>query len=167
MRKTFREQRSPDYWASRWDNIQVDAPAQGHDRYPLLHAEMVVGRPLGEILELGCGAGRLVRHYHGKGVKIVGVDNIAGAIRKLHECDTTLNVIHADARRLPFETDRFATVLCFGVYHSLEDDVPLAIQETFRVLKPGGRLCAEFRADTLHNRLIDRYMKGNGVQNSI
>ena len=160
MRKTFREQRSPDYWASRWDSIPADAPAQGHDRYPLLYSDMAVGHPPGEVLELGCGAGRLVRHYHMKGVQIVGVDNVKAAIRKLRECDPTLNVMHADARNLPFDTGRFSTVLCFGVYHSLEDDVPAAVQETFRVLKPGGRLCAEFRADTLHNRLIDRYKQG-------
>ena len=93
-------------------------------------------------------------------VKIVGVDNVAAAIRKLQDCDETLNVIQADARNLPFETGRFASVLCFGVYHSLEDDIPAAVKETFRVLKPGGRLCAEFRADTLHNRLIDQYKQG-------
>jgi SAM-dependent methyltransferase len=162
MRKTFREQRSPEYWSSRWDSIPVDAPAQGHDRYPLLYADMVVGNPPGEVLELGCGAGRLVRHYHQKGLQIIGVDNVAAAVRKLQECDPSLQVVHADALALPFQTGRFATVLCFGVYHSLEDDVPAAIRETFRVLMPGGRLCAEFRSDTLHNRLIDRYKQGRG-----
>ena len=162
MRKTFREQRSPEYWASRWDSIPVDAPAQGHDRYPLLFANLVVGSPPGEVLELGCGAGRLVRYYHQSGVKITGVDNVEAAVRKLQACDPSLNVVHADARSLPFESGRFATVLCFGVYHSLEDDVPAVISETFRVLMPGGRLCAEFRSDTLHNRLIDWYKQGRG-----
>jgi hypothetical protein len=35
------------------------------------------------------------------------------------------------------------------------------VSETFRVLRPGGRLCAEFRSDSLHNRMID-YYKGRG-----
>lgn len=162
MRKTLRAQRSPEYWRSRWERIPVDEAAQGHDRYPLLYANMVVGKPPGEVLELGCGAGRLVRYFHQQGVAIVGVDSVASAIRKLHERDPSLSVVNADARTLPFEAGRFATVLCFGVYHSLENDVLSAIQETFRVLMPGGRLCAEFRSDTLHNRLIDHLKRGRG-----
>jgi SAM-dependent methyltransferase len=157
MRKTYRERKSPEYWTSRWNQIPVDAPAGGHDCYPLLYANMVVCDQDGEVLELGCGPGRLVRHYHAKGVKIVGVDNVTAAITKLQACDPQLNVVNADARALPFETGRFATALCFGVYHSLEDDVAAAISETFRVLRPGGRLCAEFRSDSLHNRMIDYY----------
>ncbi len=161
MRKTYREKKSPEYWNSRWNQIPVDAPAEGHDRYPLLYANMVVRDGDGEVLELGCGPGRLLRYYHAKGTRIVGVDNVEAVITKLQACDPALRVVHADARTLPFETGRFGTVLCFGVYHSLEDDVPAAIGETFRVLRPGGRLCAEFRSDSLHNRMIDSY-KGFG-----
>jgi SAM-dependent methyltransferase len=161
MRKTYREKKSPDYWISRWNQIPVDAPAEGLDRYPLLYANMVVRDRDGEVLELGCGAGRLLRYYHAKGTRIVGVDNVAPVIAKLQACDPQLRVVHADARTLPFETGRFTTVLCFGVYHSLEDDVTVSISETFRVLRPGGRLCAEFRSDSLHNRMID-YYKGRG-----
>ena len=163
MRKTYRARKSPEYWTSRWTQIPVDAPAEGHDSYPLLYANMVVRDRDGEVLELGCGAGRLVRYYHAKGTKIVGVDNVAAAITKLQACDSQLHVVHADARTLPFETGQFTTVLCFGVYHSLEDerDIAAAISETFRVLQPGGRLCAEIRSDSLHNRMID-YYKGAG-----
>jgi SAM-dependent methyltransferase len=74
-----------------------------------------------------------------------------------------LKVVQADARALPFLEGSFDVVLCFGVYHSLESGVELALAETFRVLRPGGRLCAEFRADSLHNRLID-ICKGGGSQ---
>lgn len=161
MRKTYREKKSPEYWTSRWNQIAVDAPAEGHDCYPLLYANSVVGDDAGEVLELGCGPGRLLRHYHAKGTKIVGVDNVAAVLTKLQACDPQLRVVHADGRTLPFGSGHFTTVLCFGVYHSLEDDVPAAISETFRVLRPGGRLCAEFRSDSLHTRLID-YYKGLG-----
>jgi SAM-dependent methyltransferase len=161
MRKTYREKKSAEYWTTRWNEIPVDAPAEGHDSYPLLYANIVVRDRDDEVLELGCGAGRLLRYYHSKGAKIVGVDNVAAAITKLQACDPELRVVHADARTLPFETERFTTVLCFGVYHSLEYDVAAAISETFRVLRRGGRLCAEFRSDSLHNRMID-YYKGLG-----
>lgn len=160
MRKTYRERKSSEYWTSRWNQIPVDAPAEGHDSYPLLYADMVVRDCDGEVLELGCGPGRLVRYYHANGIKIVGVDNVAAVITKLRASDPGLHVVQADARSLPFETGRFTTALCFGVYHSLEYDVADAISETFRVLQPGGWLCAEFRSDTVHNRMIDYYKQG-------
>jgi SAM-dependent methyltransferase len=162
MRKTLRAKRADNYWALRWANIPVDAPAQGHDRYPLFHADLVVGEGSGPILELGCGAGRLVRHYHERGLNIIGVDNIKVAIQKLKQCDDNLDVRHADATALPFADGYFSTVLCFGVYHSLENDVGKAIQETFRVLRPGGQLAAEFRSDSVHNWLIDKFKTRRG-----
>jgi len=160
MRRTLREQRTPDYWATRWNKIPVDEPAEGHDRYPLLYSDRVVGRMRGDVLELGCGAGRLLRYYHQNSWNIVGADNVAPVVEKLKKADGTLNVVCADARKQPFESDTFATILCFGVFHSLEDGISEATEETFRVLKPGGFLCAEFRADTLHNRLIDWFKQG-------
>jgi SAM-dependent methyltransferase len=161
MRKTYRDKKPADYWTKRWNAIPADAPAEGEDRYPLLYSNMVITRPDGAVLELGCGPGRLVRYYHARGVEIIGVDSIAAVVQKLKACDPELNVVHADARALPFEDDRFEVALCFGVYHSLDHDASKAVAETFRVLRPGGRLCAEFRADSLHNRLIDMY-KGWG-----
>lgn len=161
MRKTYREKKSSAYWISRWNQIPIDEPAEGLDRYPLLYANLAVRDSVGEVLELGCGPGRLLRYYHAKGVRIVGADNVAAVVTKLKAFDPGLSVVHADARTLPFEGGRFTTVLCFGVYHSLEGDIAAAISETFRVLQSGGHLCAEFRSDSLHNRVID-YFKGRG-----
>jgi len=166
MRKSLRARRADQYWIDRWTATSVDAPAAGVDRYPLIYANKAVDTgPAGELLELGCGPGRLLRYYHSEGIPIVGVDNVSIAISKLREADPSLNVVNADARALPFADRRFAVVLCFGVFHSLEVEVEKAVSEAFRVLRPGGVMCAEFRADNVHNLLIDLY-KGQGGANA-
>lgn len=162
MRKTFRARRADQYWTDRWSATPVDAPAEGLDRYPLLYANMAVDdKETGEVLELGCGPGRLLRYYHGKGIRIVGVDNVNVAVENLRAADSTLDVVQADARALPFVDGQFSVILCFGVFHSIELDVEKALREAFRVLRPGGIMCAEFRADNVHNLLIDLH-KGRG-----
>ena len=162
MRKTYRDKKPLDYWTDRWKKIQTDSMAEADDCYPLLYANKAVTKNhRGQVLELGCGPGRLLRYYHMNCVDIVGVDFVDTVIHKLRATDAELKVTYADARELPFDDCRFSAVLCFGVFHCLEDDVSIAVSEAFRVLKPGGKLCAEFRADSIHNRLIDFY-KGNG-----
>lgn len=157
MRKTYRDRQSTDYWNARWEEIPADSPAKCHDRYPLLYANKVVGPHCGTVLELGCGPGRLLRYYSMQGINIIGVDNVATVLSKLRASDQSLRLVCADARALPFRDGQFDSILCFGVYHTIELNPSAAVGETFRVLRSGGRLCAEFRADSLHNRLIDLY----------
>lgn len=161
MRLTYRDKSTAAYWDRRWAQLPVDRPAGGADRYPLAHAERLVRDVDGPLLELGCGPGRLLRNYHQRGFDILGVDSVEEVVRKLDAYEPGLRAAHADARALPFEDARFGGVLCFGVFHSLENGVGKAIAETYRVLRPGGSLCAEFRADSLHNLIID-YYKGRG-----
>jgi SAM-dependent methyltransferase len=56
---------------------------------------------------------------------------------------------------LRFEDGTFDCVLAFGLYHNLLENLDLAVQETFRVLNSGGRVCASFRADNLQTRMTD------------
>jgi len=46
--------------------------------------------------------------------------------------------------------------LAFGLYHNLETGLDDAVNESWRVLEKGGRICASFRADNLQTRLTDR-----------
>lgn len=161
MRLTYRDKNTAAYWDRRWAELPVDLPAAGVDRYPLAHAERLVRDVDGPLLELGCGPGRLLRNYHQRGFDIFGVDSVEEVVRKIHAFNPGLHVMHADARALPLEDGTFGGVLCFGVFHSLAEGAGKAVSEAYRVLRPGGSLCAEFRADSLHNLAID-YFKGRG-----
>ncbi len=155
MRITYRSKGVKEYWAARWEDIPVDAPMENVGVYPLKYAEMTVKHRDGRILEAGCGAGRILRYYHDRGYDIVGIDFIEVAIEKLKAIDPSLQVAVGDITHLQFDDTSFDYVLAFGLYHNLEHGLDKAIQETHRILKPGGAVCASYRADNLQTRLTD------------
>src|SRR5262245_595033 len=67
MRVTYRKANNKDYWTKRWADIPADQPMQNHNAYPLKYAELTVTAKDRPILEAGCGAGRILRYYHGLG----------------------------------------------------------------------------------------------------
>lgn len=155
MRITYRRSDNKAYWTKRWSDIDSDEPMENRDAYPLKYAEMVAAKN-GPILEAGCGAGRILRYYHDLGYDITGIDFIDVAIDKLHKADPSLKAEVGDVTALRFPDGSFRYVLAFGLYHNLEEAaLRKAIAETRRVLQPGGRVCASFRADNIQTRLSD------------
>ena len=159
MRVSYRTRSTKDYWESRWTDIQPDRAMDNRDAYPLKYAELTVKDKEGAILEAGCGAGRILRYFHDKGHKCIGIDYIKIAIDKLKNEDNSLQVEVADITSLRFPNDTFRYVLAFGLYHNLENGLQQAINETSRVLENDGLVCASFRADNIQNRLIDAWTK--------
>ncbi|MBI3609123.1 MAG: class I SAM-dependent methyltransferase [Nitrospirae bacterium] len=79
----------------------------------------------GSLLDVGCGPNALVKQY-GRGV---GVD-----VHPWHGVD-----VLCDTTRLPFRNDAFDTVSMLACLNHIEAKEPV-LQETRRVLKPGGHL---------------------------
>jgi SAM-dependent methyltransferase len=159
MRATYRSHGgNRDYWQSRWDNTDVDSGALNLDRYPGKYAEntLSLDRPDGPVLEAGCGAGRVLRYYHGHGVDIVGMDFIATILAEIARVDRSIPLFSGDIKALPVPDDTFSAVLAFGLYHGLETGLEKAFAETRRVMKTGGILCASMRLDNFQNKMTDR-----------
>ena len=146
-----------DYWQRRWDGVAVDSGNINPRRYPGLYAERTINakRPDGPVLEAGCGAGRVLRHYHERGTAIVGLDFIASVLASIKGEDPTIPLAAGDITKLPFPDGSFSAVLAFGLYHGLETHLEEAMADTRRILKPGGLLCASMRLDNLQNRVTD------------
>lgn len=89
----------------------------------------------GNVLDIGCGNGEFVSK---SGITYYGVDvNPDMATQAMAK--GIKNIVHGDARRLPYVENRFDTVLCFNLLEQLHDgDGELVIEEAYRVLKPGG-----------------------------
>jgi SAM-dependent methyltransferase len=155
MRITYRHNNIKNYWEQRWSDIPVDTPMENKNVYPLKYANLTIQSTEGKILEAGCGAGRVLRYYHSRGHDIIGMDFIEIAIEKLKNNDPTLNVETGDITNLGYRDEFFQYVLSFGLYHNLEHKLVRAVQETYRVLKPGGKVCASFRADNFQTKLTD------------
>jgi ubiquinone/menaquinone biosynthesis C-methylase UbiE len=112
----------------------------------------------GEVLDVGCGTGWLLEALAQRGVapsRLYGVDAIAARAAAAARRAPGAPVETADARELPYESDRFALVTLVTVLSSMADEaaVAAALREARRVASPTGLvLCYEPRLPNPRNR---------------
>ena len=92
-------------------------------------------------LDLACGEGRLSRLLEPLGHQVVGVDASLTMVQFAVAHENAQPAVLADAGRLPFADQTFDLVVAYMCLHDI-DDMPQAVAEAARVLRPGGRLCA-------------------------
>ncbi len=91
--------------------------------------------PSSRLLDVGCGTGgRLL--LLSRSCQTWGVDLSPSAVAYCRQRGLK-NIIQADAASLPYPDQMFTHATCCDVLQNLEDDTA-AIEEAFRVLKPGG-----------------------------
>jgi ubiquinone/menaquinone biosynthesis C-methylase UbiE len=98
------------------------------------------------ILDVACGTGRTLRQIRGMlpDTSLYGVDLSPAYLRKanqtLSEIPGTLpQLIHANAEQLPFLDGYFHGIVSVFLFHELPPEVrQTVIEESFRVLQPGG-----------------------------
>lgn len=76
----------------------------------------------GPVLDLGCGAGQHVRFFEDRGTEVLGVDVSPGAVQAARERGVE-HVAVGDMFALPFERDRFRSVLLNGTQVGLAQSV--------------------------------------------
>lgn len=145
--------RIEDFWETYWDNLPRD-PDHISDKsiYPLFPVDEFVKRDM-DILEAGCGMGRVFKHYFYEQYNIVGLDYIHNCLAKLHQENPNFNLLRSDAKALPFGPGHFDLVMAFGLISSIQDPPESILQEMNRILKPEGLICASVAADTFLRRL--------------
>lgn len=95
----------------------------------------------GDLLEIGCGAGRYTRaflHYR-PDLTVSGCDISHIALNEARAADATGRIDYrtGDALALPYEDNSFDIVVLFDVFEHVTD-VGKAADEVARVLRPGG-----------------------------
>jgi SAM-dependent methyltransferase len=122
-----------------------DGGTSGEDRF--LHkalVELTVAAPLGDLLDIGCGEGRLLKLLASRANRVVGVD-IDPEARRLARAELLLaglpncSLRQGDMYRLPFEDGAFDTVILDDVLSDARQPTE-ALQEARRLLRAGGRL---------------------------
>ncbi len=120
-------------------------PADAEER--LLHRailDLTVAEAVGDLLDIGCGRGRLLKLLSSRANRAVGVDIDAGArdrarsellLAGLKNC----SLRNGDMYCLPFGSDEFDTIILDDVLASAARPVAV-LTEAQRVLRKGGRL---------------------------
>ena len=102
----------------------------------------LVGELTGEVLELGVGTGRNLRHYPA-GARVIASDRdpvmLSRAIPRAERAAAKVRLLVADAMRLPFP-DSSADVVVIGLMLCSVPHPQKALAEVARVLRPGGSL---------------------------
>jgi len=129
------------HWAEVAEEWIAWARAPDHDAFWKYGSAFrdFVGNGKGEALDVGCGEGRVSRLLKELGYHVTAADPVARFVEAAQEMDSAHHYEVAAAAALPFEDESFDIVLAFNVLMDIED-VPAAVKEMRRVLKPSGSL---------------------------
>lgn len=113
------------------------------------------------VLDAGCGTGRMARHLTDRGLAVTGVDLSPGMLAMAGRDHPDLDVREGSLLDLPFGAGTFDGVLCwYSLIHLTDDELPVALAEVVRVLRPGGLVLVAFQvgdgAFDVGRRLSDR-----------
>ena len=93
------------------------------------------------IADLGCGSGAFTTMLQARGFQPVGLDISPKLIALARKKFSAIEFIEGDAENLPFADESLDAVLLSALVHHFPDPHRLA-QETYRVLRRGGRFVA-------------------------
>ncbi len=113
----------------------------GHDAFWDYREALVrfIGPGAGRALEVGCGEGRVSRELRKLGYNVTASDVAAPMVEAARQANSADDYAVAPAASQPFADASFDLVVAYNVLMDVED-VPAAVAEARRLLKPGGVL---------------------------
>ena len=129
-------------WEREAQNWIAWARTPGHDAYSEYADRFfeLVPAPARATLEIGCGEGRVSRDLGDRGHRVTAIDASPTLLEAARAADPAGQYVLANAGALPFSDETFDLVVA---HNSLMDvqDMPGAVREGARVLRPEGRFC--------------------------
>lgn len=138
-----REAQAQDYFAANaqdWDELRR---LHSSDEAVEAALERALGdRPLGHLLDIGTGTGRMAEIFAARAERIVALDKSLAMLRvaraKLQNLPADrMELVQGDFVDLPFDADEFDTVLFHQVLHFAQSPAAV-LAEAARVTRPGG-----------------------------
>ncbi len=165
--RAARQAHSQEYfarYAAEWDRLRSLHIADGPVEAAL--ADLLDGAPIGRLLDVGTGTGRMAEMFAGGAAHVTALDRSPDMLRLArtrlqHLPAGKVDLVQGDFAQLPFAAASFDTVLFHQVLHyALAPEAVLA--EAARVTAPGGRIAIvdfaahdreELRTQHAHARL--------------
>ncbi|QWC57296.1 metalloregulator ArsR/SmtB family transcription factor [Erythrobacter sp. 3-20A1M] len=129
-------------YAKEWDELRRRHSDDATVEAAL--ADALADAPLGEVLDIGTGTGRMAEIFAPEAERMVALDKSLEMLRvaraKLqHLPAESVELVQGDFAALPFAARSFDTVLLHQVLHFAQEP-EVALAEAARVLRPGGRI---------------------------
>ena len=145
--------------AEEWDELRKLHSADALVEHRLANA--LGEAPLGDVLDIGTGTGRMAELFADRANRIVALDKSLDMLRvaraKLQNLDAgCVELVQGDFAALPFAAHSFDTVLLHQVLHFAQDPTA-ALAEAARVTRPGGRIAIVDFAAHEREELRDRH----------
>jgi ubiquinone/menaquinone biosynthesis C-methylase UbiE len=171
--------------AAEWDSLRSLHISEAEVEGALI--ALIAQHPLGRVLDVGTGTGRMIEIFASQAERFVAVDNSVEMLRLARAKLASLpnaaavqahtDIVRGDFNKLPFEDRSFDTILFHQVLHYAQTP-DYVIAEAARLLAPDGRLVIvdfashdfeELRSIHAHARLgfaddmIQRAFAANGL----
>ncbi len=145
--------------AGEWDDLRALHSADAEVERRL--ADALGDAPLGHLLDIGTGTGRIAELFAQAAERVVALDKNLEMLRvaraKLqHLPASSVELVQGDFADLPFADASFDTVILHQVLHFAADPAP-ALAEAARVLRGGGRIGIVDFASHDHEELRTRH----------
>ncbi len=145
--------------AEEWDGLRGLHSPDGQVEQAL--ADALGEKPLGRLLDIGTGTGRMAELFAAKADHIVALDKSLEMLRvaraKLQNLPADrVELVQGDFSALPFASQTFDTVLLHQVLHFAAEP-SRALAEAARVVRPGGRIAIVDFAAHSRDELRERF----------
>ena len=153
-----------EHWSRIAAEWTASARAPNHDAFWAYRASLVafIGQGVGDALDVGCGEGRVSRVLKDCGYRVTAVDPVEQLISAAEQAGSADAYKIAAAADLPFKNCSFDLAVAYNVLMDV-DDVPAALKEVRRVLRPLGNPCFFDCAPLRRSRALRR----SGAQRSV
>jgi SAM-dependent methyltransferase len=102
-------------------------------------------RDVGPACDMGCGSGHVARHLHEQGIQVCGIDLSPAMVERAKGLVPSVEFRQGDMMSLDAPDESWAGIAAFySIIHIPRDDMPRALGELRRVLRPGGILLLAF-----------------------
>ena len=110
-------------------------------------AEMLAEDPVSVVLDVGCGTGRVTRHLHDNGLRIIGLDLSPAMVAAAQTSHADLPFAVAHARALPLRDGVLGGLVAWYSLISMPTtSLTRVFSEFARVVRPGGTVLIAFQS---------------------